>query len=545
MPSRRDAIAALAGVPALTAFLSACKGGGKKGPEIQGTIAGGNNDFAHQLRSGTLLDRRPARTLLTDVAILGGGISGLTAAWVLKNRGLTDFRILELESAAGGNARWGENEVSRFPWGAHYVPAPVTRNALLEEILEAAGAIGGRTADGKPVWSENVLIREPEERLFFRGLWYEGLYPRIGASRSDLEELRKFENEMVRMAGLKDARGRRAFAIPFSASSDDAAVTELDRLTMAEWLARSGFKSERLRWFVEYGCRDDFGSSLEETSAWAGIHYFAARQPGHTKDEEPAPFLTWPEGNGRVVEVLLAAVGERLTRSALVFDVEFEEAPNGPARVRYLDGPANEVVEISAKRVIYALPKFTAPFLIAPYRKQKPAHLAAFTYAPWMVANVTLSDRPRSPGFPFAWDNVSYDSKSLGYVVATHQTGVDQGPTVWTYYLTFQGKDPKEARRQLLSATWADLASAVLADLTRGHPGIESLVKRIDIYRWAHAMAVPRPGFLWGEARKKAAEPLGPVHFAHSDLSGLPLIEEAMDRGAAAAEAVASALRTR
>ena len=49
--------------------------------------------------------------------------------------------------------------------------------------------------------------------------------------------------------------------------------------------------------------------------------------------------------------------------------------------------------------------------------------LAAFDYAPWLVANLTLDEAPRDRhGAPLAWDNVLYDSAALGYVVATHQS---------------------------------------------------------------------------------------------------------------------------
>jgi len=28
-----------------------------------------------------------------------------------------------------------------------------------------------------------------------------------------------------------------------------------------------------LRWYVDYGCRDDYGAPASATSAWAGVHY--------------------------------------------------------------------------------------------------------------------------------------------------------------------------------------------------------------------------------------------------------------------------------
>jgi hypothetical protein len=51
-------------------------------------------------------------------------------------------------------------------------------------------------------------------------------------------------------------------------------------------------------------------------------------------------------------------------------------------------------------------------------------------------------------------------------------------------------------------------------------------------------MVAPVPGFIWGAARQRALAPYGRVHFAHSDLSGMALFEEAQARGVRAAEAV-------
>jgi protoporphyrinogen oxidase len=472
------------------------------------------------------------------VAILGAGISGLSASWTLARAGFTDFRIYELEDDPGGNARSGENAVSRFPWGAHYVPVPLYGNPALEALLSEVGALTGRTADGSPEWAEEMLCAEPEERLFFRGLWYEGLYPRAGASREDREELSRFEREMLRFAALRDAKGRRAFALPRRRSSDDAEWTALDRISMREWLTRSRFSGARLFWFAEYATRDDFGSSLDDTSAWAGIHYFASRLRGTSPDgpfEEPAAFLTWPEGNGRLVKHLVKAAGGRIVTGAVVFDVVPKE---GGATLRWLDVPRNEVVEVTARHVIYALPRYTAAKVLAPWRESPPAFLRSFEYAPWLVANLTLSSRPAERGFPLCWDNVLYDSRGLGYVVATHQTGRAHGPTVLTYYLVFAGEEPRKAREKLLSATWSELAEAVLADLSRAHPDLPPLVTNVDVYLWGHAMARPHPGFVWHPDRTALEKPVGRVRFAHADASGLPLFEEAQDAGVRAAEAI-------
>jgi hypothetical protein len=168
--------------------------------------------------------------------------------------------------------------------------------------------------------------------------------------------------------------------------------------------------------------------------------------------------------------------------------------------------------------------------------------LDAFTYAPWMVANLTLNEHPVGNGFELAWDNVLRDSASLGYVVATHQSGIDHGPTVLTYYVPLTGADPRRERQRLLDTSWSAWCDQIVADLSHAHPRLESQLQSIDVYRWGHGMIRPVPGFVWGDARRAAAVPIdGRIYFAHSDLSGLALFEEAQYRGVAAAEDVLAA----
>jgi hypothetical protein len=156
-----------------------------------------------------------------------------------------------------------------------------------------------------------------------------------------------------------------------------------------------------------------------------------------------------------------------------------------------------------------------------------------------MVANLTLRDRPSpSPGFPLAWDNVLYDSPSLGYVVSTHQRGLDHGPTTFTYYYPLCDPDSRRARSHLLATdrdAWADIA---LTDLSRAHPDLRKLTARIDVMRWGHAMIRPTPGFVTSAARIRASAPFRNIHFANTDLSAVPLFEEALYHGVRAAEEV-------
>jgi protoporphyrinogen oxidase len=265
------------------------------------------------------------------------------------------------------------------------------------------------------------------------------------------------------------------------------------------------------------------------------LFYFASRF--HEAGESSAAFLTWPEGNGRLVSHLARSAGARLVTGQLVSDVVPDETG---VDLAVLDVRSGQLRRYRADAVVLAAPQFVAAKILRPWRDAPPNHVRAFSYGAWFVANLHLSRRPRSSGHELAWDNVLYDSPSLGYVVATHQRLIDRGPTVFTYYRPLTD-DPVRARQRLSELSHADFCDAILTDLGRAHIDFEECVDRIDVWRWGHAMVRPVPGFIWSDARRKALAPAGRAHFAHSDLSGLALFEEAQDRGVRAAEAILAA----
>ncbi|MDP9003818.1 MAG: FAD-dependent oxidoreductase, partial [Verrucomicrobiota bacterium] len=130
-------------------------------------------------------------------------------------------------------------------------------------------------------------------------------------------------------------------------------------------------------------------------------------------------------------------------------------------------------------------------------------------------------------------------SNSLGYVVATHQN-VNPVPreTVITHYWPLDATPPAEERQRALGRTHAEWCDRVVADLDRIHPGIRSQIRNIDVWVWGHGMIRPVPGFIWGETRQAMQQPHGRIVFAHSDMSGISIFEEAFTRGTQAADAL-------
>jgi monoamine oxidase len=459
----------------------------------------------------------PAARRTVDVAIVGGGVAGLAAAWWLDRAGVKDLVVLELDDVVGGTARGAASAVTPYPWGAHYIVAPQPHQTDLGALLADLGVL----EDG--VVAEQHRCRELEERVFYRGRWYEGLYLRAGASRDDLAQLGRFLAEIDRWVGWRDPAGRPAFTSPVSRCSGADEVTALDRLSMAAWLDARGLTSPRLRWLVDYGCRDDYGLTAEATSAWAGLFYFASRTAAPGEDAQSV--VTWPDGNATLTTAIAARLGDRVLRGAPALRVA-----EADGRV-LVDTPE---LRVDARRAIVATPRHVTRRLLGltddPYHPDVGA---------WAVANLHLHARPREPrrSAPLAWDNVLHDSPSLGYVTATHQRGRDHGPTVLTWYYPLTD-DAASARARVAGAGAAEWAEVALADLERAHRDLRDLVDHVEVAFWGHGMVRPRLGATWSAARAAAARPHGRIHLAHTDLSGLALFEEALDHGVRAAREV-------
>lgn len=537
--SRRDLLALLA-----AATLSNGCGRRPLDKSLIGEIVGPNVGAGHRLRDEP--PPMPAEDAWLDIGavIVGGGVAGLAAARELRRQGYDDFLLCELEPRLGGTSTSGQSSLTRYPWGAHYLPLPQATNEPLVELLREMGVVVGTDDDGEPIAAEEYLCRVPQERLFRDGAWQAELDPLVDGSADERAQAAAFEAEIDRWVAWRDAAGRRAFSLPIATASDDEALRQLDRQSMSEWLDERKLHSPKLRWTIEYACRDDYGATLDQTSAWAGLFYAASRKrrPGGPSQ----PLLTWPEGNGRLVRHLAEAAADRVLLKTLVWRIEPMSRDQtgsstdgvGPCRVIARDGESGQARGWRARRVLFAAPQFVARRVIAGYGDERGSLIDQFQYGSWLVANLHLRERPVEPGVPPAWDNVLFDSPSLGYVSATHQTGSDYGATVWTYYLPFCGLDPREERQRLFDLTWEQAAELVLSDLETAHPDLRSLVTRLDVMRWGHAMIRPSPGFITGNARRECAQPWRGVHFAHTELSGVALFEEAFAHGIRAAEEV-------
>ena len=511
----------------LTGLLAGCD---VKPGELQGSWVGAHVDRGHRLR-GELPREGDGPVRRTNVLIVGGGVSGLACARAVSKAGIDDVALLELEDEAGGNARGHQIAGMACPLGAHYLPLPGPQAPEVYQLLEEFGLVRQRL--GRAVYDERQLCHAPQERLFFEGQWRDGLLPPADKADTRAQYLRF-------ASAVSAAQKNLGFAMPSFRAPWTAAHAALDAQTFAGWLDAQAFTDPQLRWYLDYCCRDDYGATAADVSAWAGLHYFASRHGFHPPGDEAAEreaVLTWPEGNAWLTRRISNELAGRIHSGRTVLRVQshkhqvevlaWNEATQAPER--WL-----------AQQVVLATPLFIAARLLAEPPEALKQAAQTLRYAPWLVANLQLKapllDRL---GVPPAWDNVTYGSTaSLGYVDASHQLlNPSRGATVLTGYWAL----PRAERPALLQSSWQTWAQRVVSELQALHPDLPQQLQRVDLMRWGHAMSIPLPGVRGSAALGALQTSPGPrLHFAHSDLAGYSVFEEAYTQGVRAANAVVS-----
>jgi monoamine oxidase len=499
------------------------------------TWVGAAADRGHRLRaerSGAL--PAPAVQRRADVLVIGAGIAGLSAARALQQGGIEDIALLELEDAPGGNSRGHALSGLRCPLGAHYLPVPTEQAREVAEWLHEIGLL--RRHAGRSVPDDRHLCHSPQERLFIDGAWHEGLLPPAEPASATLRQYQAFAREVA-------AAQRLGFAIPTRRAPWTSDHAALDAQTFSAWLDQRRLTDPKLRWYLDYACRDDYGAGTDTVSAWAGLHYFASRHgfhaPGDEAGERDAVF-TWPEGNAWLTERLAAPLSERLHAGRTVLRVR--ETRHG-ADVLAIDEARGRAEGWTARAVLLCMPLFIAARVLETPAPALHEALALQRRAPWLVANLRLSEPllDRGIGAPPAWDNVAYGGASLGYVDAGHQRlDPRPAPTVVTSYRALTSGQ----RGELLSGNAARWARRVVDELLTMHPDLPAKLQQVVLMRYGHAMSVPVPGLRASAALAALARPSpGRLQFAHADLAGYSVFEEAFTAGDEAGRALAFRLR--
>jgi len=506
----------------------------EKGKKIRTKLLGAAVDRGHLLRGNFDFAKQfETKELELNTLIVGGGISGLSSAYHLNKAGITDFMLFELNDTLGGNSNSGKNEHSAFPLGAHYLSLANPENSSLISFLKEYDLII-KEENGLQWYNEDHLCHAPDERLLFKGLFHDGLVPEYGVSEEVHQEITRFFDEMKLWKHRKSENGVDLFNIPIS-QAENKELLDLDKIRFDEWLDQNNYKSEELRWFLDYCCRDDYGAGSESVSAWAGLHYFAGRKatPGNT---EPTAVLTWAEGNGFLADLLQHSVNDRIKTSIITHEI-VEHADFVEVKAYDIENKIN--YHIKAKNVICAIPSYVAMHVLqSPSWPQN--YFKGIKHNPWLVGIVVLDSIPEGNGTPLAWDNVKFGTKGLGYVSNRNQEykqHIDKH--VISVYLALDKEDENRERKKLFAYSEDEMMALVIAELEGMHPGIQEKIESIAFQRWGHGMVTPYPGSL---AKYHEFQSLNVnakrVLLAHTDYSSYSVFEEAFDLGLNAANQI-------
>ncbi|ARS38780.1 FAD-dependent oxidoreductase [Sphingobacteriaceae bacterium GW460-11-11-14-LB5] len=500
---------------------------------IKGTLQGPNAKAGHILRDKIKL-APSSKTRKVKTLIIGGGISGLSAGRWLKKNGETDFEILELENHTGGNSYFGTNNISSYPLGAHYITVANNDDHLLIDFLQEINVIT-HFENELPYYNDYYLTFDPEERLLINGEWQEGLVPDFGVPASDKEQIKRFLLEVDQLKNTKGNDGKFLFNIPLSSSSSDPNYRKLDKISFQAYLEEKGYDSKYLLWYLNYACKDDYGQKTDKISAWAGLHYFASRR-GKAANAEQNAIITWPEGNGWIMKQLASQLKDHIKTSTLCYGLK--SLANGDITVSIFNMQANITEEITAAKIILCAPQFVNNRLLQNFNRH--INYQSFSYSPWLIANITINELPESKGINLCWDNVAYNTASVGYVNSAQQhLKLTENKKVITYYLPLCDFEPAIARLAAYTRSYEQWLDIVVPELEMIHPGITAAIENIDFWVWGHGMIAPTTDFVWSENLAKARAPIDhKIFFAHSDLSGVSIFEEAFHQGVNAAKQV-------
>jgi monoamine oxidase len=471
--NRRDFIkfvvagAVTAGCPVDFSLLAAQSGQ----THTEAAVDGEDNRICHEVRDGKLFTR-PAASAKHDVVIVGGGVSGLTAAHQLQHR---DVLLLEKEPHWGGNAYVMEHDGSVYATGAAFLEAK-------SDAFHFAKDIG---LDPLPVNCPDGSIINGQ---FIADTWGDGLN-KLPYTPFARESFKKFRKEMLAIDLEK--RGAELFTVPFSSFLKN-------------------YTAEVKLWWDGFG-PSNWGATSDDTAATMGIEALQYCVLSSRSDNR----YTFPGGLGAITkklsEILQPVYGERMQAGATIVAVV---PGKDDVQVTYMH--AGELKTVAAKTVIMATPKFITRRIVEGIPEKQSAAMKQVRYIPYCVMNLIFD----KPVFNKGYDNWCPGNTFTDFIVADwvirKKSGYTQKYNILSCYTPL-----REAQRaSILTEDGArSLAADVLQDFQKLTPETNANPVEVHIYRRGHPMYMSTPG-LYTQVQPLVRQPMDRVFFANTDSEG-------------------------
>jgi spermidine dehydrogenase len=550
---------------------------------------------AHRLRDGgySEADIAAARDAgQFDLAVVGGGIAGLSAAHRFRQLRGASARILILENHAmpGGEARQNEFDIEgirlQAPQGSNDFGQPGQRSDSLTDAF----------------FEEFALPREYQWQR-----WDSALKP-LRFARDNYSNMDGFQETQVdvgyffdRAQGADKPGWRRNI---WSSALKDTPYSDAARRDLLRWRADHGALSEAENRHLDTLTYREYLQNVRGYDAavtrmvepivglLAGVSTDAASaRLGRQLVQDPMrPMaLSFPGGNSPFPRALLralmpTALPGRDFESLLYGNVNFRSLDSAGQNVRMrLEATAlrvrhagsNEDVEVlyeqggrpfkvKAGQVVMASGGWVNKHLLVDMPEDLRDAYAQFSYAPALIVNVALRQWRFLYDLEITACRWFDDTDGIGYCCNLRQNMVTERhaaplhpdkPAVLSFYLGLPvsglpaATQGMAARARLMNTSYADFELLIRRQMLRlfGAAGFNPKrdIAAIVLNRWGHARLIEPPGFHYGTDAKpspleRVRQGYGRVSIGHSELNGAQHWGSALEYGRKAGERAAA-----
>jgi oxygen-dependent protoporphyrinogen oxidase len=434
-------------------------------------VDGEDNRICHQVRDGRVFSRPPA-SARHDVVIVGGGVSGLTAAYRLQHR---EVLLLEKEPQWGGNAYAMEYNGSTYGTGSAFLWSDSEAFRLAKEI--GLDPLAVNSPDGSII-----------NGVFVPDTWGDGInklpYPPITR-----DSFKKFKKEI--MAIDVEKRGMELYNVPFS--------------SLMKLYAR-----EIKQWWDTFGM-SHWGATSDETAAGLAITEFQEVVDQSRADNR----YTWPGGLGaitrKLAEILQPKYADRMQTGATTVAVVPDKEE---VQVTYVLG--GELKTVAAKAVIMATPKFITRRIVEGLPDKQSQAMQQIRYVPYCVVNLIFDKPVFNRGYDTWCPGNTFTDVVVADWVIRKKSGYKQKHNILSCYTPLKEQD----RGNLLTEGGArKIAANVLRDFQKLTPETNVDPVEVHIYRRGHPMYMSTPG-LFTQVQPLARSAMDRVFFANTDSQG-------------------------
>jgi monoamine oxidase len=436
-------------------------------PEVDGD----HFEICHQVRDGHTFAKPPVSKRY-DIVIVGGGISGLSAAYFLQKH---DFLLLEKEPHWGGNATMGDYAGQPFCTGSAFDYVGTASDHLAREL--------GLTP---------LPINSPDPTIV-NGKWVADTW---GAGLDELpypvsvrESFKKFRTEMLKLAADKNQE-------------------QFDNTPLSKYL--KNYAPEVKQWWDTYG-PSNYGAASGDASTMVVLDELKDMAGAAEHDTR----ITLPGGNAvlaqKLFDTLRVKAADRMTNGATIVSVDPQKTE---VHITYFH--ENALHTVAAKFVVMATPKLITSRIVSGLSDAQTDAMRSFRYCPYLVINM-IYDKPVY--------NRAYDSWCPGNTfcdvvvadwVALNQPGYKQKNNILTFYTPVS----ELHRDKLLQIPGCQkIAQNVLRDFQKLLPEFSPDPIEVHVYRRGHPMFLSAPG-IFTKVIPAANRPLERVVFANTDSVG-------------------------